>query len=382
MAENKQDYYQVLGLDKSASDDEVKKAYRKLAKQYHPDLNPGDAAAEAKFKEVNEANDVLSDSGKRSRYDQYGHAGVDPNFGAGGFGGGFGGGGFGGDMDFDLGEIFGSFFGGGGAQRRNGPTKGVTLRVAMSITFEEAVFGCDKEISLTRTESCTQCAGTGAEAGSSVETCSDCRGSGQVQVQRGIGGMAFTSTTTCSRCQGKGKILTAACKGCHGEGVRSNQKKVSISIPAGIDDGQSISLRGQGNAGKNGGPSGDLIVMIQVIPSPVFSREGTAIHVKQKITFVQAVLGCELEVPTIDGPVSYSLPAGIQTETTFRLRGKGVVELRNNKNRGDQYVTVSVIVPKDLNAEQKEALLAFSKTLGEEAPQNKGIFKGKNKKKK
>lgn len=380
MAENKRDYYQVLGVDKGATDDEIKKAYRKLAKQFHPDLNPGDAAAEAKFKEANEANDILSDEQKRSRYDQFGHAGVDPNYGGGG--GGYGGGFDMGDIDFS--DLFGSFFGGGASTgRRNGPMKGESLRANIAITFEEAVFGCEKELSLNRTETCSVCSGSGCEAGHSADTCPDCRGTGQIQVRRGLGGMAFSSSVPCSRCQGKGKIINNPCKTCGGNGAVKNQKKVSVSIPAGIDNGQAISLRGQGNAGRNGGPSGDLIVGVQITPSPIFRREGTAILYEQPISFVQASLGTELELPTIDGPVKYNMPAGTQTGTTFRLRGKGVQELRG-KNRGDQYVTVKVVVPEHLTSEQKDALLAFGATMGEDATGHKSIFGNKksNKKKK
>ncbi len=378
MAENKRDYYQVLGLDKSASEDDIKKAYRKLAKKYHPDLNQGDAAAEANFKEVNEANDVLSDSQKRSKYDQFGHAGVDPNFGGGGgYGSGFGGGFDMGDIDFS--EIFGSFFGGGAQPRRNGPTKGESLRANLTLTFEEAVFGCEKEINLTRSVHCDTCEGSGCASGV-PEVCSDCRGMGQVRIQRGMGGMAFTSTTTCSRCQGKGKIINHPCKVCNGNGAVKKQKKVSISVPAGIDNDQAISLRGQGNAGKNGGPAGDLVVGINITPSQTFQREGTTILYTQKISFMQAALGCEMEVPTVDGPVTHNLPAGTQTGTTFRLRGKGVPELRS-KNRGDQLIKVQVMVPDKLNSEQKEALIAFGNTMGEDHSSSKSIFKTKKKKK-
>ncbi len=381
MAENKRDYYEVLGLSKGASEDEIKKAYRKMAKQYHPDLNPGDSVAEGKFKEINEANDVLSDAQKRGRYDQFGHAGVDPNYGAGGYGGG----GFGGfDMgDIDFGDIFGSFFGGGATGgRRNGPMKGESLRGNLTVTFEEAIFGCEKEINLNRSEPCEECGGSGCASGN-PETCPECHGAGQIRVQRGVGGMSFTSSTTCTRCQGRGKVVANPCKVCNGNGAVKRQKKVAVSVPAGIDNGQAISLRGQGNAGKNGGPAGDLIVGLNITPSPIFQREGTSILCTQKISYVQATLGCEMEIPTIDGPVKYSLPAGTQTGTTFRLRGKGVPELRS-KNRGDQFVTVQVSVPESLNSEQKEALLHFASLMGEEHHHGKGIFGGKkpNKKKK
>ena len=386
MPEQKRDYYEVLGVSKGASDDEIKKAYRKLAKKYHPDMNPGDKEAEAKFKEVNEAYSILSDSEKRARYDQFGHAGVDPNYGAGGPGGGFGG--F--DMgDIDLGDIFGSFFGGGfggfggsASSRRNGPQKGESLRASLTISFEEAAFGCEKEINLNRTEECEACHGSGAEPGTTAETCPDCRGTGVVRVQQRTGGFAFSSTAPCSRCRGTGKIIHTPCKACGGSGSVKKTKRVTVSIPAGIDDGQAISLRGQGNAGKNGGPAGDLIVAVHVKPHPQFHRDGTTVLYEQPVTFYQAVMGAELEIPTIDGKVKYNLPAGTQTGTTFRLRGKGIPELRG-RGRGDQYVTVRVQVPTSLTAEQKEALHAFGEAMGEAVPEGglKGFFDKKKRKK-
>ena len=376
MPEQKRDYYEVLGVSKGTSDDEIKKAYRKLAKKYHPDMNPGDKEAEAKFKEVNEAYSILSDSEKRARYDQFGHAGVDPNYGAGGPGGGFGG--F--DMgDIDLGDIFGSFFGGGfggfggsASSRRNGPQKGESLRASLTISFEEAAFGCEKEINLNRTEECEACHGSGAEPGTTAETCPDCRGTGVVRVQQRTGGFAFSSTAPCSRCRGTGKIIHTPCKACGGSGSVKKTKRVTVSIPAGIDDGQAISLRGQGNAGKNGGPAGDLIVAVHVKPHPQFHRDGTTVLYEQPVTFYQAVMGAELEIPTIDGKVKYNLPAGTQTGTTFRLRGKGIPELRG-RGRGDQYVTVRVQVPTSLNGEQKEALRAFAEAMGEDVPEESGL---------
>ena len=387
MPEQKRDYYEVLGVSKGASEDEIKKAYRKLAKKYHPDMNPGDKEAEAKFKEVNEAYSILSDSEKRARYDQFGHAGVDPNYGAGGPGGGFGG--F--DMgDIDLGDIFGSFFGGGfggfggsTSSRRNGPQKGESLRASLTISFEEAAFGCEKEINLNRTEECEACHGSGAEPGTTAETCPDCRGTGVVRVQQRTGGFAFSSTAPCSRCRGTGKIIHTPCKACGGSGNVKKSKRVTVSIPAGIDDGQAISLRGQGNAGKNGGPAGDLIVAVHVKPHPQFHRDGTTVLYEQPVTFYQAVMGAELEIPTIDGKVKYNLPAGTQTGTTFRLRGKGIPELRG-RGRGDQYVTVRVQVPTSLNGEQKEALRAFAEAMGEDVPEESGLkgFFDKHKKRK
>ena len=387
MPEQKRDYYEVLGVSKGASDDEIKKAYRKLAKKYHPDMNPGDKEAEAKFKEVNEAYSILSDSEKRARYDQFGHAGVDPNYGAGGPGGGFGG--F--DMgDIDLGDIFGSFFGGGfggfggsSSARRNGPQKGESLRASLTISFEEAAFGCEKEINLNRTEECEACHGSGAEPGTTAETCPDCRGTGVVRVQQRTGGFAFSSTAPCTRCRGTGKIIHTPCKACGGNGSVKKTKRVTVSIPAGIDEGQAVSLRGQGNAGKNGGPSGDLIVGIHIRPHPQFQRDGTTVLYEQPVTFYQAVMGAELEIPTIDGKVKYNLPAGTQTGTTFRLRGKGIPELRG-RGRGDQYVTIRIQVPTSLNGEQKEALRAFAQAMGEDVPEESGLkgFFDKHKKKK
>ena len=387
MPEQKRDYYEVLGVSKGASDDEIKKAYRKLAKKYHPDMNPGDKGAEAKFKEVNEAYSILSDSEKRARYDQFGHAGVDPNYGAGGPGGGFGG--F--DMgDIDLGDIFGSFFGGGfggfggsASSRRNGPQKGESLRASLTISFEEAAFGCEKEINLNRTEECEACHGSGAEPGTTAETCPDCRGTGVVRVQQRTGGFAFSSTAACTRCRGTGKIIHSPCKSCGGSGSVKKSKRITVTIPAGIDDGQAVSLRGQGNAGKNGGPAGDLIVGVRVKPHPQFRRDGTTVLYEQPVTFFQAAMGAELEIPTIDGKVKYTLPAGTQTGTTFRLRGKGIPELRG-RGRGDQYVTIRVQVPTSMNAEQKEALRAFAQAMGENVPEESGLkgFFDKHKKKK
>jgi len=377
MAEQKRDYYEVLGVSKSASDDEIKKAYRKLAKQYHPDRNPGDKEAEAKFKEANEAYEVLSDQSKRAKYDQFGHAGVDPNFGGGGgYGGGFGG--F--DMgDVDLGDIFGSFFGGGfggfgggGASRASAPQKGESLRASLTVSFEEAAFGCEKEIELNRTEPCTDCHGSGCAPGTTAETCPDCRGAGVVRIQRGGGGFAFSTTAPCSRCGGKGKIIHTPCKSCGGAGSIRRKKRITVTIPAGIDDGQAVSLRGQGNAGKNGGPSGDLIVGIRVKPHPQFQRDGTTVLYEQPVSFYQAAMGAELEIPTIDGSVKWTLPAGTQPGTTFRLRGKGIPELRG-RGRGDQFVTVRVQVPRSMTGEQKEALRAFGAAMGENVGEEGGV---------
>ena len=368
MADQKRDYYEVLGVSKGASEDELKKAYRRLAKKYHPDLNPGDKAAEASFKEVNEAYEVLSDKDKRARYDQFGHAGVDPNFNPNG--GGFGG--FGGftDMgDIDLGDLFGSFFGGGfgggGGSRRNAPQKGETVRAGVTITFEEAAFGCEKEVTVSRTEQCDVCKGTGCAPGTTAEICPDCHGSGTVRIQRGGGGFSFSTTTSCPKCRGTGKIIHQPCKTCGGGGTVRKHKKLAVTIPAGIDHGQAVSLPGQGGAARHGGPAGDLLIGVTVKPHPIFRREGTSVYMDQPVSFVQAALGAELEIPTLDGKVKWTLPEGTQPGTTFRLNGKGIPGL-GGRGRGNQYVTVKVQVPTNLNKEQKEALRAFAAAMGEE----------------
>ena len=380
MADQKRDYYEVLGVQKGASEPDIKKAYRKLAKENHPDLNPGDKEAEARFKEINEAYEILSDSDKRARYDQFGFAGVDPNYAAqnGGYGAGFDGG-----FDFgDLGDIFGSFFGGGfggGTRSRTGPQRGESLRMALTITFEEAAFGCEKEVSLERVEQCETCSGTGAAPGTSPETCSNCGGTGTVQQRRQTPMGVFATTSPCPRCGGKGKIIPSPCKDCGGSGQVRKHKTVKVSIPAGIDNGQIISLRGQGNAGKNGGPAGDLKIVVSVQRHQLFRRDGADVYCDAPITFTQAVLGGELEIPTIDGKVKYDIPEGTQTGTTFRLRGKGIPNV-NGRGRGDQYVTVNIETPRNLNREQKEALRKFSETLKESNYKERKSFFDKFKK--
>lgn len=364
MAEQKRDYYEVLGVSRGASEDEIKKAYKKMARKYHPDLNPGDKTAEEKFKEVNEAYEVLSDADKKARYDQYGHAGVDPNFGAGGFGGGFDG-----SFDFgDLGDIFGSFFGGGfGGGRRtnpNAPQRGESIRMSIAISFEEAAFGCEKAVTVERYETCDTCHGNGCAPCTSPEVCPDCHGTGTVQVRRQTPMGVFATSSPCPKCGGKGRIIHQPCKDCRGSGMVRKKKTIQASIPAGIDNGQTISIRGQGNAGKNGGPAGDLLITITVRPHELFRREGTSVLCEAPITFTQAVLGAELEIPTIDGKVKYTLPEGTQSGTTFRLKGKGIPSI-NGRGRGDQYVTVYIETPKNLNKEQKEALKKFAETMGE-----------------
>ncbi len=374
---DKRDYYDVLGVSRSASEDEIKKAYRKLAKENHPDLHPGDTAAEARFKEINEAYEVLSDKDKRAKYDQFGHAAFDPNAGFDGFGGG-GASGF----DFDLGSIFDSFFGGGGSsqRRRNAPQRGESIRAGITLSFEEAVFGCDKEVSVNRVEACDSCGGSGCAEGTTPEVCSECHGTGTVQSVRQTAFGAFSQTTTCRKCGGRGKIIHQPCPKCKGAGQVRRTKKISVQIPAGIDDGQTISLRGQGNAGVNGGPTGDLLITVSVRPHPYFVRDGSSILYEMPISIVQASLGCDLEVPTLDGKVQYHVPEGTQTGTVFRLRGKGVPHLRGD-GRGDQYVTVTVETPKNLTAEQKRLLEELGESLGEKTGGRGGIFEKKRKKK-
>lgn len=370
MAEKK-DYYESLELNRGASADEIKKAYRKLTKKYHPDLNPGDAAAEAKFKEINEAYSVLSDPDKKSRYDQYGHAGVDPNFGAGQGFGGFGG--FGG-MDFDVGDIFSSFFGGGGGgMRRNGPQRGEDILVRTVLSFEEAAFGCKHTISFNRTEECSECHGSGAAAGTHADTCSKCGGSGQIRVQqRTMLGMMQT-TRPCDVCGGTGKVIKTPCKKCGGRGLERKNKKFDAAIPAGINEGERIVLRGQGNAGKNGGGAGDLLLEISVRPHPIFTRKGYDITCEVPISFTEAALGGMISIPTLEGTEEYKIPEGTQTGTLFTLKGRGITVI-NTTRRGNLYFTVQVEVPKNLSASQKEMLREFEKSCGEKNLSKKKTF--------
>lgn len=363
---DKRDYYEVLGVDKSASAEDIKKAYRQLAKKYHPDLNPGNKEAEEKFKEVNEAYEVLSDSDKKARYDQFGHAGVDPSYGGGGYGGGFSGG-FG-DMG-DIGDIFNSFFGGGfsssSRSNPNAPRRGQDISADITINFMDACFGKEVEVALNRMEKCPDCGGTGAAAGTSSETCPDCHGSGQVKVtQRTPFGM-ISSAKPCTRCGGKGKVINNPCPKCRGNGRISVPKKIKVTVPAGIDDGQTLQVSGQGHAGINGGPSGDLHVNVTVRPDSIFERDGYDIHTDIPITYTQAVLGDEITVPTIDGKVKYTVPEGTQNGTIFRFKGKGVKKI-NRSDRGDQYVHVTIEVPKNLSKKQKDLLREFEGSLTEE----------------
>lgn len=357
---DKRDYYEVLGVSKESSADEIKKAYRKLAKQYHPDMNPGDKEAEAHFKEVNEAYDVLSDPDKKSKYDTYGHAAFDPSMGGGGAGfGGFG------DFGFDISDIFSSFFGGGSSSaRRNGPVRGDDVNVRVSLSFEEAVFGCKKEISFYKVQKCSSCSGSGAEKGTSPKTCTTCNGTGQVRVQQRTPLGFMQSTKQCEACHGTGKIIDKPCKDCRGAGYVRVQKKLDVTIPAGIDDGQRIALRGQGSEGRNGGPAGDLNIIVTVRPHAVFERENYDLYCEIPITYAEATLGAEIEIPTLEGKMKYSIPEGTQTGTTFTLRDKGV-QYVNSKRRGSLNITVNVEIPKNLSDEQKKLLSAFADSCGE-----------------
>ena len=367
MAE-KRDYYEVLGVSKSASDDEIKKAYRKMAKQYHPDLNPGDKNAEEKFKEANEAYEVLSDPDKKSRYDRFGHAGVDPNYGAGGAGG-FGGfGGFGdfGGMEFDLGDLFGSMFGGfGGSQRRanpNAPRKGSDIKLRAVISFEEAAKGVKKQVTFSRIEVCSECSGSGAAKGTHPETCKTCGGSGRVSVQQRTPFGVISTDKTCSTCGGKGKTIPNPCPKCHGTGFTTKKITENIEIIAGIDDGQTMRIGGLGNKGANGGPSGDLLITVDVRPHPFFTRRGFDVLLDETVTFAQAALGDTLYIPTLEGKVKFELPAGTQPGEVFRLKGRGIQRV-NQHSKGDMYVTIVVDVPKNLNNEQKDLIRKFNDSL-------------------
>jgi molecular chaperone DnaJ len=358
LADEKRDYYEVLGVDRSATDEELKKAFRKAAMKYHPDVNPGDAEAEKKFKEVNEAYEVLSDKEKRARYDQFGHAGVDPNFGA---GGGFGGG-FGGFGDFgDLGDIFDSIFGGGFGTRRsnpNAPRRGNDTAASVNLTFEEAAKGCKKTIKVTKIETCGECGGSGAAKGTNPKTCPDCHGSGQVAATQRTPFGVIRTQTVCNKCHGSGKIIDKPCHTCAGKGRIRHTVEQTIQIPAGIDDGQVINVRGGGDAGINGGPAGDLRINVNVRPHPIFERRGFDVYCEIPITFTQAALGAEIIVPTLDGKVKFQIHEGTQPGDEFKLKGKGIQRL-NYSGKGDQYVRVTVEVPKDLTKQQKEKLKEF-----------------------
>ena len=367
MAENKRDYYEVLGVEKGASADEIKKAYRKAAMKYHPDRNPGDKTAEEKFKECGEAYEVLSDDDKRSRYDQFGFAGVDPNYGAGaggyGAGGGFGGG-FGGFGDF--GDIFSEFFGGGAstgrASSQNAPRRGENVMAQLELTFEEAAFGCEKEVSSQRIESCSVCSGSGSADGK-IETCSQCGGKGQVRSVQNFMGMQMQSTTTCPSCSGRGKIIKNPCNTCKGKGKVRRTNKVKVKIPAGVDAGQSVRVRSEGCVGSNGGPNGDLLVEVYIKRHPIFTREDRDVLCEVPISFAQAALGATIQVPTLDGKVEYEIPEGTQTGKVFVLREKGIPEVNNPRRRGNHRFTVVVETPTRLTKEQKELLRQLEGTM-------------------
>ena len=374
MAENKRDYYQVLGVDKSASADDIKKAYRKLAMKYHPDRNPGDKSAEEKFKEVGEAYEVLSDADKRSRYDSYGFAGVDPNFNpnaGGGFGGGFGGAGF------DFGDIFGDFFGGGASSRsasQNAPRRGENVMARLELTFEEAAFGCEKEVSAPRIENCPTCHGTGSADGQ-IETCSRCHGTGQEQVVQSFMGMRMQTATTCSQCGGRGKIIKTPCSTCKGKGKVRKNNRVKVTVPAGIDNGQTLRVRSEGCVGANGGPNGDLLVEVRVRAHETFVRDGYDIRCAVPISFTQAALGAEIQVPTLEGNVPYTIPEGTQTGKEFVIRDKGIPELNNSRRRGNLRFTVVVETPTKLTREQKELLRKLDGSLEKNnSPKGRSFF--------
>ena len=371
--ENKRDYYEILGVEKNAAADQIKKAYRKLAAKYHPDVNH-EADAETKFKEINEAYEVLSNPDKRARYDQYGFAGVDPNFSPGG-GNPFEG--FGGFSGFgDLGDIFGDFFGGGRSSRSSGGTRaarGENVVVQVEVSFEEAAFGCKKEVNVSRIESCDQCHGSGCAEGTQPETCPQCRGTGQVRTTQSFMGMTMQSTAACPTCGGRGKLIKNPCSRCKGKGRIKRTQRQTVDVPAGIDDGQAFPVPGMGNAGANGGPSGDLLVNVRIRPHELFTRDGANVYCEMPISFCQAACGADIEVPTLDGKVRYNVPEGTQTGTTFRLKGKGIPYV-GYKNRGDQYVTVVVETPTRLSKEQKDILRQFDAATEKAQPKRKSFF--------
>ena len=361
---DKRDYYETLGVAKGATDSELKSAYRKLAKQHHPDANPGDASAEQKFKEISEAYAVLSDGDKRAAYDQYGHAAFDPSGG--------GGGGYYGNVNFDMHDIFNSFFGDsfdifGGGRRRPGPRRGADLQMRMQIKFEEAVFGATKEVQLQANEICETCKGSGAKPGTHAENCKECGGSGQVRaIQQTLLG-SMTTVRTCPACKGEGRVIKEPCGPCRGSGRVRATKTLNITVPKGIDNGQSIRLAGKGEPGEKGGPDGDLLITMQIQPHKVFTRQGNNLYLEVPITFVQAALGDEISVPMLDGSEEkYTVKAGTQPGAVVHLKGKGVPSVRNNRNIGDLVVKFNVTVPTGLTDKQKEHLLAFNEAMGDD----------------
>ena len=379
---DKRDYYEVLGVDKNADDAALKKADRKLAKKYHPDVNPGDTDAEAKFKEATEAYTILSDPDKRRQYDQFGHAAFENG---GGGAGGFGGFDFSGaDMGDIFGDIFGDLFGGGRSRSRanNGPMRGSNLRARVNITFEEAVFGCEKELEITLKDECASCHGTGAKPGTSPVKCPKCNGEGQiVYTQQSMFGMV-RNVQVCPECQGSGKVIKEKCTSCHGSGYTSSRKKIQVTVPAGIDNGQSIRIREKGEPGTNGGPRGDLLVEVNIARHPIFQRQEMNIYSTAPITFAQAALGGPVRISTVDGEVEYEVKPGTQTDTRIRLKGKGVPSLRNKNIRGDHYVTLVVQVPTNLNSEAKEALRRFDEACGNRSAKTASGTSEKTEKKK
>ena len=379
MAENKRDYYEILGVSKSADESEIKKAYRTLAKKYHPDMNPNDKSAEKNFKEVNEAYEVLSNPEKKSRYDSYGHAGIDPSINMGSDSD-FGGFGFGG---FDVSDLFSTFFGGSAtssSSRRTAPQRGDDIHQRIIISFEEAVFGCTKEISYSRIETCADCSGSGSAKGTSAETCSVCNGSGVLKTQKRTPIGVMQSTKTCDECGGSGKIIKSPCQTCRGNGLVRKSSKKEVVIPAGIDDGQKVAVRNQGDAGKNSGTAGDLIITIGVRPHPVFEREGYNIYCEIPITFVEATLGAEIEVPTLESSEKYKISEGTQTSSVFTLKNRGIQHINNQKQRGDLYFKVIVEVPTGLSEKQKSALREFNESCGNKNHAKKESFFKKFKK--
>ncbi len=372
---NKRDYYEVLGINKDADEASIKKAYRGLAKKYHPDMNPGNAEAEQKFKEVNEAYSVLSDPDKKAQYDQFGHAAFEQ-----------GGGGYGGSGDFgdfgDIGDIFSSFFGGGfggfgggsSSGRRNAPQRGEDIGIRVTLTFEEAAFGVKKDISYNRIQKCDDCGGSGAEKGTHAETCSSCRGTGQKRVMQRMGGMQFQTTVTCDSCRGTGKIIKNPCSNCRGTGYVRITKKLAVDIPAGINDGERIALRGQGSDGRNGGPAGDLIIQVSLKPHKIFRREGYNIYCDVPVTVAEATLGAEIKIPTLEGEHKYDIPEGTQPGTQFTLKGKGIQNLNYPNRRGDLIFTTVVEIPKGLSGKQKDHMRAFADSCGENNYKKKSSF--------
>lgn len=355
---DKKDYYDVLGVKKDATGEEIKKAYRKLAKQHHPDVKSGDNASADKFHEVSEAYEVLGDDKKRSKYDQFGHAAFDPAAGAGGGGGGAGGfNGFG-DFSGGFGDIFDSFFGGGTSQRRNGPVRGTDLRMELRITFKEAAFGVTKEVRLNKDATCEMCGGSGAKKGTQPKTCTHCGGSGQIRQQSQSIFGNFVNVVDCPSCGGRGVIITEPCLGCNGRGIKRQQKTMKVKVPAGIDSGQIITLRGEGSAGVRGGPAGDLQIHIRFPAHKFFKRDGYDLHLEMPVTFMEVALGAELMIPTLDGKAKYKMSAGTRTGTVFRLKDKGIQNLRSSR-KGSLYVKVTVQVPKKLNDKQKELIKEF-----------------------